>query len=281
MIRAQDLLAEGRACLRDAGVQDPAQDARWLLAYALDIGSERLVTILPDPVPPSAAERFRAAIAARAQFQPVSQILGHRLFWGRRFFVTPDVLDPRPETETLVAAALETDFDRVLDLGTGSGAILLSLLAERPGAKGLGVDLSPEALEVARRNARALELDTRAEFLHSDWCSRVRGCFDLVVSNPPYIAAPEYGALAPELRLWEPSMALVPQGCDGTGLVVYRIIATQSQKVLRPGGWLMVEFGLGQGAGVQDIFSAAGLENIALVPDMTGRARVCLGQVHE
>lgn len=278
MIRAQDLLAEGAAHLREVGIDDAPRDARWLLAYALDIAPARLVTVLPDPVPPLAAERFRNAIAARRQFQPVSQIVGHRLFWGRRFIVTPDVLDPRPETETLVAAALDTVFSSVLDLGTGSGAILLSLLAERATAKGQGVDLSAAALAVARENARALGLDERVEFLQSDWCSRVRGSFDLVVSNPPYIPVAEYGHLAPELRLWEPSMALVPQGCDGTGLAAYRLIAAQSRRILRPGGWLIVEFGLGQGREVQDLLRAAGLRNISLVPDMTGRARVARGQ---
>ena len=150
--------------LRDAGVEDPARDARVLLAFALGLPADRLTLHLSDPMPPEAGTRLEAALAARMRRQPVAQIIGQRLFWGRRFLVTPDVLDPRPETECLVAAALERPFLKLLDLGTGSGCVLLSCLADQPLARGTGVDMSQAALDVARDNARTLGLDGRARF---------------------------------------------------------------------------------------------------------------------
>ncbi|WP_071798255.1 peptide chain release factor N(5)-glutamine methyltransferase [Natronohydrobacter thiooxidans] len=275
-MQAQVLLAEGVAALRAAGIEGAARDARWLMAHALDLGLDRLTLALQDPVTEAQAARFQAAIAARAHRQPVAQITGQRLFWGRLFRVTPDVLDPRPETETLIATALEQPFGRVLDLGTGSGAILATLLAECPEATGTGVDLSPAALGVAQGNAQVLGVAPRVSFLHSDWCAGVSGQFDLIVSNPPYIGAGEIADLAPETRDWEPRMALVPEGCDGTGLAAYRAIAAQAPAHLAPGGRLIVELGLGQGPAVLALFAQAGLTSGRLVDDLTGRARVAL-----
>ena len=278
MTRAQDLLADGVAQLRAAGIAGAARDARWLLAHALGIAPDRVTLVLLDPVTAGQAARFQDAIAARARHQPVAQILGTRLFWGRNFHVTPDVLDPRPETETLIAAALEHPFDTVLDLGTGSGAILLTLLAERPRAQGLGVDLSSQALNIAQRNAQTLGLATRARFTRAHWFDEVQGDYDLIVSNPPYIASGDYADLAPELRLWEPRMALVPKGCDGSGLAAYRAIIASAPAFLRPAGRLLVEIGLGQGPAVQALMTGAGLRDIRILPDMTGRARVVAAQ---
>ena len=275
---AHDLLTEGVAKLRAAGIEGAARDARWLLAHALGIAPDRVTLVLADPVNAAQDAAFQRAISARARHQPVAQIIGQRQFWGRDFLVTPDVLDPRPETETLIAAALEHPFETVLDLGTGSGAILLTLLAECPKARGLGVDLSPQALEVARGNARALGLAERAQLTRSDWFEQVRGSFDLIVSNPPYIAACEYSHLAPELRLWEPRMALVPAGCDGSGLAAYCTIIAKAPTYLRPAGRLLVEIGLGQGAAVQALMEAASLRDIQIMSDMTGRARVVAAQ---
>ncbi len=277
-MQAQALLAEGIAQLRAAGIEGAPRDARWLLAHALDLAPDRLTLALHDQMSVAQITRFRAAIAARARHQPVAQITGARLFWGRRFHVTPDVLDPRPETETLIEAALAQPFSRLLDLGTGSGAILLTLLAERPQATGLGVDLSAAALEVARKNASALGLEARAAFQCSDWFAEVAGQFDLIVANPPYIAAPDHDTLALDTRLWEPRMALVPAACDGTGLAAYRAITAQTATYLRPNGWLMVEIGLGQGPEVASLMSDAGLHDPRILPDLTGRGRVVVAQ---
>lgn len=271
MSRASDLLPAAVARLRNAGVDDPARDARRLLAHAMGIAPDRLTLHLGDPPTPDTIARFETAIAARAARQPVAQITGLRRFWGRDFRVTRDTLDPRPETETLVGAALEEPFSRVLDLGTGTGAILLTLLAERPAATGLATDLSPAALAVAQGNAERLGLTGRAEFHASDWFAGVEGRFDLIVSNPPYIAADEMAGLSPEVREWEPHLALTP---GGDGLAAYRAIAAGAGAHLVPGGRLMVETGAGQGSAVAAIFRAAGLESVRTLTDMDGRHRV-------
>lgn len=259
------------ARLAAAGVPDAPRDARLLLAHALGLAPDRLTLHLADAPDPAAADRFAALVTARAARAPVSHLTGQRLFWGRSFRVTPAVLDPRPETETLVALALEEPFARVLDLGTGSGCILLSLLADRPAATGLGADLSPGALAVAQDNAARLGLQDRATFRLSDWCAAVPGQFDLIVSNPPYIAAAEMPHLSPEVLGHEPHLALT-DGADG--LTAYRAIAAQAPAHLAPGGRLMVEIGPTQGPAVAALFAGAGLSGIRIHPDLDGRDRV-------
>ena len=271
-----EALRAGVARLAAAGVDGAAGDARALLCFATGIAPGRLTLHLPDALAPEVAARFDAALAARAARQPVAQITGQRLFWGRPFRVTRDVLDPRPETEVLVAAALDEPFARVLDLGTGSGAILLSLLADRPMATGLGVDVSPAALAVAGGNAVALGLGDRVAFRLSDWFGDVPETgFDLIVSNPPYIAADEMAGLSPEVRDWEPHLALTP---GGDGLAAYRRIAEGATAHLAPGGRLMVEIGPTQGPAVAGLFRAAGLGDVAIRPDLDGRDRVVTGR---
>ncbi len=257
--------------LAAAGIEDSARDARRLLAHALQISPERLTLHLADPIPPEAQTRFDRALTQRESRQPVSQIVGERLFWGRPFRVTRDTLDPRPETECLIETALAHPFATLLDLGTGTGCIALTLLAERPGAKGLATDLSPQAIEVARGNARSLGLDQRLTLRQSDWFSDVRGRFDLIVSNPPYIAAAEMADLSPEVREWEPHLALTP---GGDGLAPYRAIAAGAAAHLAPSGRLLVEIGPTQGAAVADLFAQAGLTQIRILPDLDGRDRV-------
>lgn len=268
----------GAQALRDAlprllaaGVEGAARDLRLLLAFAIGIPADRVTLVLQDPLSDPALARFDAAVAARIARQPVSQIVGGRQFWGRWFRVTPDVLDPRPETETLIAAALGGTFSRVLDLGTGSGAILITLLAERPLATGVGVDLSTQALSVAAGNAAALAVAERAVFQHSDWLRDVRGRFDLVVANPPYIAEDEMPGLSPEVRGWEPLMALTP---GGDGLDAYRRILRDIGSVLAPSGRLLLETGALQGAAVAGLCRDAGLQAVTILQDMDGRDRV-------
>jgi release factor glutamine methyltransferase len=265
------LLRDAVARLAAAGVPDAPRDARVLLAHALGLAPDRLTLHLADAPDPAATGRFAALVTARANRTPVSHLTGQRLFWGRSFRVTPAVLDPRPETETLVALALAEPFARVLDLGTGSGCILLSLLADRPAATGLGVDLSADALAVARDNAARLGLQTRATFQASDWCAAVTGQFDLIVSNPPYIAAAEMPGLAPEVLRHEPHLALT-DGADG--LTAYRALAMQAPGHLAPGGRLLAEIGPTQGPAVAALFAGARLAGIRIHPDMDGRDRV-------
>lgn len=264
--------------LRAAGIEDAARDARVLMAHAADLAPERLALHMTDPLTPAQARSFEAAIAAREARQPVAQITGLREFWGRPFRITPEVLDPRPDTERLVECALELPFRRVLDLGTGSGAILVTLLAETEGTTGTGIDLSPAALAVARGNARLFGVMGRAEFLTSDWFTAVSGQYDLIVSNPPYIAQAEMAGLAPEVREWEPHLALTP---GGDGLAAYRRIASGVMAHLAPGGRLAVEIGPTQGEAVCDLFSAAGLETPQVLADLDGRPRVVLARRQE
>jgi release factor glutamine methyltransferase len=268
---AKQALALAAVQLREAGIEDPARDARILLAHAMGIAPDRLTLHLPDEMTVPQARAYDEAIAARLSRQPVSQITGQRLFWGRSFRVTPDTLDPRPDTEALVAEALTQPFARVLDLGTGTGCILLTLLAERPLATGLGTDIAPATLAVAVDNAARLSLSDRAAFLNSDWLAGVRGRFDLITSNPPYIAADEMPGLAPEVRDHEPHRALTDFG-DGLG--AYRILATATPAHLTPGGRLLLEIGPTQGQAVSALLAAQGFSAIRVLPDMDRRDRV-------
>ena len=267
-----EALALGLARLQGQGIEEPARDVRRLLAFAAGVDPGRLTVMLPDDLPEPAFSRYLSLIDRRAKREPVSHLTGLRAFWGREFIVTPDVLDPRPETEHLIEAALETDFASVLDLGTGSGVILATLLAERPGAEGLGADLSPSALTVARQN-----LDRhapRGNLVQSDWFDAVSGRFDLIVSNPPYIAAGEMAGLAPELS-FEPRIALTD---EGDGLTAYRIIAAKAAGHLTEQGRLIVEIGTGQGAAVAELFRAAGLKDVEIRRDLADHDRNVLAK---
>ena len=260
--------------LKAQSVDGAARDARILLAHALGVDRGRLTLILPDAVNAARLAAFRGLIRRRAMREPVSQIIGYRDFFGLRFIVTSDVLDPRPETETLVAAALELPFQDVLDLGTGSGAILLTLLAQRGDATGMGSDVSPPALAVAARNAQVIGVADRMQLRVSDWYCDIGGAFDLIVSNPPYIAEHEMGGLYPELA-HEPRVALT-DGADG--LSAYRVICAGARDHLTSMGWLMVEIGPTQGADVAGLMQRAGLESVEIRTDLDGRDRVVLGR---
>jgi release factor glutamine methyltransferase len=270
-VTAAETLAAAIARLAAAGVEGPARDGRVLLAHALGVAPDRLALHLADEMTGPQVRAYEEAVAAREARQPVAQIIGRRLFWGRWFRVTRDTLDPRPETETLVATALEQPFHRILDLGTGTGCILLSCLDAMPMARGVGVDISEAALAVAAANSRDLGLSDRVRFLRSDWFSGLSGAFDLIVSNPPYIAAAEMADLAPEVRDWEPALALTP---GGDGLDAYRGIARGAGAHLLPRGRLLVEIGPSQGAAVAALLARAGLEAVRVLPDMDGRDRV-------
>ena len=256
--------------LQAAGIPDAPRDARALLAHAAGIAPDRLTLHLADALSPQAEAAFAQAITRRTNREPVSHITGTRLFWGRPFRVTPDTLDPRPETEILVEQALQEPFLKLLDLGTGTGCILLSCLAGMPMAQGTATDIHTATLTVAEENARALNLSTRARFLLSDWFSAIPGRFDLILSNPPYIAEGEMADLSPEV-LHEPRRALTP---GGDGLDAYRAIAKGAPARLMPGGRLMVEIGPTQGAQVAALFAAQGLTDIRILPDLDGRDRV-------
>lgn len=270
-MRMQCLLKCGIVRLHAAGVETPAHDARRLLEHAAGLCPGRLALYLGDEVDTEVEDRFAATVSARCARQPVAQIVGQRLFFGRSFKVTSDVLDPRPETETLVLAALEESIRHVLDLGTGSGCILATLLAERSSSLGKGVDVSGAALKVARTNCTALGVSDRAALFVSDWFDAVDGIFDLIVSNPPYVSKREFAHLSPDVRQWEPILALTP---GGDGLGPYRVIATHAARFLEPGGRLIVEIAPWQRAAVSRLFEDSGLTAIRARMDLDGRDRV-------
>lgn len=268
-------LSQGAQRLSDIPGIDHAREARLLLAHAADLPHDRLHDLALDDFTPDLMDRYSALLARRAARAPMSHILGRRMFWGRNFAVTPDVLDPRPETETLIEAALSVPYRKVLDLGVGSGAILLTLLIENALAKGLGTDVSGAAIAVAQRNADALEVGARARFRTTHWFDGIEERFDLIVSNPPYIAAEEMAGLAPELA-HEPRIALTD---EADGLSAYREVVSGAPAHLEEGGRLMVEIGAAQGHAVAQLFTDAGFRGTRILRDMDGRDRVVTGRM--
>ncbi len=264
-------LAAGAGSLATAGVEDAGRDARRLMAAALGVAPDRLTLAMPEGIAGDAAARFEDFVARRASRVPVSRIVGGREFGGHWFGVTPHVLDPRPETEALVETALGAPFGRVLDLGVGSGCILISLLAARRAATGVGVDLTPETLATASANAEAVGVSDRCEFAVSDWFGSVEGVYDLIVSNPPYVTEGEMAELAPEARDHDPRTALAG---GGDGLDAYRAIAARAGDHLAPDGRLLLEIAPWRRGAVLDVLAAAGLDTVGVHPDMDGRDRV-------
>jgi release factor glutamine methyltransferase len=252
-------LAAATRAFAAAGLDTPGLDARRLAAWALAFDDVALLRAPEHPLGPSGCARFADAVRRRLAREPVSRILGEREFHGLRLALGPDTLDPRPDTETLVDGVLAAvragriaaaPRVRILDLGTGTGAILLALLARLPEASGLGVDISAQALAVAAANAARAGLADRAMFICSDWLEAVTGRFDIVVANPPYIATGDLAGLDPEVRLFDPARAL-DGGTDG--LAPYRTIAASLPRVLASGGIVAMEVGDGQADAVAGI----------------------------
>jgi release factor glutamine methyltransferase len=260
--------------LRDAGIEAPELDARILIGHALGLDHTTLAASANRPLTDREAEQIDQLAARRIAHEPVARIVGEKEFWGLPFVVSPAVLVPRPETETVVELALllvdRAQPLRIADLGTGSGAILLALLSEMPKAHGTGIDISTDALDVAQRNAQRLGLSGRANFIACDFGEALDGAFDLVVSNPPYIASADIAALSPDVREYDPRQAL-DGGADG--LAAYRTIAAVAPRLLVQGGHLVVEIGAGQDASVTELFAARGLAITRARHDLSGIAR--------
>lgn len=249
---------------RQSGIEEAPADARILVAHALSLTRAQLLAQSDRELEPREVDAISSRAARRLSREPVSRIVGNREFWGLKLDVTPAVLDPRPDTETIVEAALDwlttrglrQEKLRVLDIGTGSGALLLALLSELPNAVAIGTDLSTDALSIARGNARRHELASRCHFVCCNVAAALRGPFELIVSNPPYIATGEIGQLAPEVRDHDPRLAL-DGGTDG--LDIYRAIANDARRLLAERGRLIVELGQGQSDQVSRLFTEAGL----------------------
>jgi release factor glutamine methyltransferase len=268
--------------LRRAGLATAELDARLLLCHATGLSHEAYISRARETLHPDAATRFDEAIARRLAREPVARITGNREFYGRDFIVGPGALDPRPDTETIIEAALDLVTEKgwlekplkLLDLGTGTGCILVTLLAELPRAQGLGTDASAEALTFAAANARRHRVSDRAQLVAGDWLDAVSGKFDLILSNPPYLATEEIAGLEEEVVNYDPQLAL---DGGGDGLGAYRRIAARVRDFLTADGTFLVEIGPTQGAAVVEILAAAGLscagsQSIRL--DLAGRPRV-------
>jgi release factor glutamine methyltransferase len=265
--------------LRAAGIEEPRREARLLAALALDSPGGALIADTERPVGAREATRFRDYVARRAAREPLSRIRGRREFWSLEFRLGPTTLDPRPDSETLVAAALDLLLRdraaRLLDCGTGTGCLLIAVLSERPAAAGIGIDIDPQAVAIAADNAARAGLGARAAFAVADWrepATLPAGPFDLVLAHPPYIPSSDIAGLAPEVARYDPLPAL-DGGADG--LAAYRSLAPVLASVLAPEGYGIVELGAGQADDAVELFGAAGLATVGRQCDLAGVPR-CL-----
>ncbi len=276
-VTASSALQTATARLTAAGIERARRDARLLLSTILPGGAAALLREPEQILSRSELNQFQIAIGRRAKREPVSRVVGVREFWSLPFKISPDTLDPRPDSETLIEGILEWVQDRsrplrILDLGTGTGCLLLALLSELPAARGLGVDISDEALAVARDNAGNLELAGRADFARHDWTMGLTGAWDIVLSNPPYIAEDEVALLEPEVSDYDPPGALIA-GVDG--LRDYRILIPGATDLLNASGLLALEVGRGQADSVEEMLLAAGLHSPWRKRDLSGVERCC------
>ncbi|MDB5412604.1 MAG: Release factor glutamine methyltransferase [Rubritepida sp.] len=268
-------LCQAGQLLRAAAIESPRIEARLLLAHAMDTTTEALLRDPRRAVPPEAVARFRAAVQRRAGHEPMAWITGHAGFWTLDLEVSPATLIPRADSETLIEAVLAEGVipRRVLDLGTGTGCLLLAVLSEFPEARGVGIDLIPEAAALAQRNAARSGLSARASFLAGSWADALSGRFDLILSNPPYIESAAIAGLMPEVALHEPASAL-DGGADG--LDAYRALLAELPRLLTPDGRAVLELGEGQAPGVQALVEAGGLEFRGMRADLNGIDRAMI-----
>jgi release factor glutamine methyltransferase len=264
--------------LKRVGIERARAEARILLEKASGRGRGNIIAFSEHALAGSQRDDFDALVARRCAREPISRILGSREFWSLRFDLGPETLDPRPDSETLVAAVLERVPDRaaplsLLDLGTGTGCLLLALLSELPNAEGVGVDISEPAVCFAHGNAEELRLSERARFVTGDWARDISAQFDVIVSNPPYIESTAIEGLEPEVAKFDPRAAL-----DGgpDGLAAYRALIPQAAERLKPGGLLALEIGAGQGAAVRALAAHAGLTGLGGAQDLAGIERCLL-----
>jgi release factor glutamine methyltransferase len=273
-------LEHAASVLTQAGIDEPRRRARALLAAALDLTAAEIFAHPEYKLNPEQQARVVAMLARMAAREPLSRITGRREFWGLEFLLSADTLDPRPETETIVEAVLSRlpereSAHRFLDLGTGTGCLLLALLSEYPKACGIGVDIAPGAARTARDNAARLGLAERARFVVGSWAGTLAGRFDAIVANPPYIQRNAITALPPEVRRYDPIRAL-DGGADG--LDAYRAIAADLPRLLHPGSLFAAEIGFGQAPSVAAILTRHGLRVDAIVPDLAGIERVVVAR---
>lgn len=277
-VAVTDALRQAVQSLQQSHIESASLDARILLQYVLGVSREQLLADTRLTLTSRQYGAFMQLVEKRSGRQPVSQLIGKRDFWNHSFKVTCHTLDPRPDSETLIESVLAHFASRplparILDLGTGTGCLLLTLLHEYPLARGVGVDICKSALSVAKENAAAQQIEGRVHFMNGCWAENVEGVFDLIVSNPPYIPTDAIAMLAPEVAQYEPKLAL-----DGgpDGLDCYRAIMAQLPRVLAPQGLAAFEVGIGQAKELESLAAQHGLQVVGIKEDMAGIARCVL-----
>ena len=267
----QELLTASQAKLRECGISDPVRDARLLLADCLELRTQNLNLLDDSCISEIKISKFWRMINERCKRKPVSKILGYRSFWGRDFEINENVLDPRGDTETLIELILDCNFENMLELGTGSGAIAITVLAERPEVTCVATDISRYALKTARTNSKRHGVESRLKLLYSNWFDKISGSFDMIVSNPPYISSKEYAQLSAEVVKYDPKISLT---LGGDGLEAYREILSQALEKLSKNGHIFLEIGYTQANAVGHLFKEAGFQQIKVHKDLGSRDRV-------
>ena len=267
----QELLTESQAKLRECGISDPIRDARLILADFLDVKTHNLNLLDDSCISEIEISKFWRMIKDRCKRKPVSKILGYRSFWGRDFEINENVLDPRGDTETLIELILDCNFETMLELGTGSGAIAVTVLAERPEVTCVATDISECALKTASKNSKKHGVENRLKLLNSNWFDKISGRFDIIVSNPPYISSKEYAKLDAEVIKYDPKISLT---LGGDGLEAYREILSKASGKLSKKGLIFLEIGCTQANAVGHLFREAGFQQIRVHKDLGSRDRV-------
>ena len=270
-MKVQELLIASQAKLRECGISDPIRDARLLLADCLELRTQNLNLLNDSYISEIKISKFRRMVKERCKRKPVSKILGYRSFWGRDFEINENVLDPRGDTETLIELILDCKFENMLELGTGSGAIAITVLAERPEVTCVATDISEYALKTASANSKRHGVESRLKLLHSNWFDKISGSFDVIVSNPPYISSEEYAQLSAEVVKYDPKISLT---LGGDGLEAYREILSQALEKLSKNGHIFLEIGYTQANAVGHLFREAGFQQIKVHKDLGSRDRV-------
>jgi len=274
-MKISEILTPAKQKLKTSGIATPFLDAELLLASALGKKREFVIGRPEYEVANHDREVFEVLIKRRASFEPVAKIIGIKEFWGQDFIVSRATLDPRPDSESLIEAALELFPDKnsafkILDLGTGSGCLLLTILKEYPNSQGIGVDIAQDTLNIAILNSQKIGLAKRSNFILNDWTDGMEGKFDLIISNPPYIKKSDIEKLAPEVSIYEPRLAL-----DGghDGLEFYRKLAPEMMGLLNKEGYAIFEFGKEQHLEIKEIFENAGMNFISFKNDLSDEPR--------
>ncbi|WP_299380339.1 peptide chain release factor N(5)-glutamine methyltransferase [uncultured Kiloniella sp.] len=275
-----DCLKLGNEQLTAAEIENPRLDVRLLLAETLSVDTSYLFGYPEKLLNDGQFRHFQAMINRRLKREPVSKIIGRKEFWSLEFKVSRDTLDPRPDSETLIEAVLESLVDKtesikILDLGTGTGCLLLTLLSELQAAKGLGIDISDKALAIAKDNAEALGLSDRVAFQLGNWCDGVKDGWDIIISNPPYIGEDEKKILSPEVLNYDPALALF---AENNGMKDYQTFIPQAASILKNNGMLVVEAGHTQAEAINALMSDAGLMVYPAKKDLGGIARACIAR---